>query len=183
MTWIAGHTKIGGNERADEEDKKAAINPTVSRRFKYKPLKSARVRQIKAEVKQQWLGAWNNNTHTAHALRRSMKARGFKTGGKFYNHITSRKMAATLARLRTGRCGLRQYLHRFKRADSPYCDCGDGKETVEHYLLECPMYTEARNMLRRNVGAGKMNVPSLLGQPKLIKHTMEFITSTKGMQI
>ena len=58
-----------------------------------------------------------------------------------------------------------------------------GKETVEHYLLECTLHKEARNVLRRNVGAGKMNVPSLLGQPKLIKHAIEFVTSTKGTQI
>ncbi len=183
MTWIPGHANIEGNEQADEEAKKAAIDPTVGRRFKYKPLKSARIRQIKAEAKQQWSNMWNNNVRTAHGLRRSMKTRGFKTGSKFYNHITSRKTAATLTRLRTGHCGLKQYLYRFKRADSPYCDCGDGKETVEHYLLECTLHREARNILRRNVGAGKMRVPSLLGQPKLIKHTMEFITSTKGMQI
>ena len=124
----------------------------MGRHFKHKPLKSARARLIKAEAMQQWLNVWNNNTRTGHALRRSMKIRGFKTGSKFYNHITSRRTAATLARLRTGHCGLKQYLHRFKHADSPYCDCGDGKETVEHYLLECVLHKEARNILRRKVG-------------------------------
>src|SRR5947207_12209728 len=118
-------------------------------------MKSARSRLIKAEAKQQWLSTWNNNTRTGHTLRRSMKVPGFKTGSKFYNHISSRKVAATLARLRTGHCGLNQYLHRFKRTESPYCECGDGKETVEHFLLECTLYTAARNVLRRNVGAGK----------------------------
>jgi ribonuclease HI len=183
VTWIPGHAEIEGNERADQEAKQAAKSPAMGRHFKHKPLKSARIRLIKAEAKQQWRYAWNNNTHTGHALRRNMKARGFKTGSKFYNQISSRKAAATLARLRTGHCGLNQYLHRCKRADSPYCDCGDGKETVEHYLLECVLHKEARNSLRRKVGMGKMKVPSLLGQPKLIKHTMEFITSTKGTQI
>ena len=155
----------------------------MGRHFKHKLLKSTHTRLIKAEAKQQWLSMWSNNMCMGRALRRNMKMRDFKTGEKFYNNITSRRTAATLARLRTGHCGLKQYLHRFKHADSPYCDCGDGKETVEHYLLECTLYKAARNVLRRNAGARKMNVPSLLGQPKLIKHTMEFITSTKGVQI
>ena len=53
ITWIPGHAKIEWNERADEEAKKAAIDPTIGRRFKHKPLKSARIRQIKADAKQQ----------------------------------------------------------------------------------------------------------------------------------
>ncbi len=183
VMWIPGHAKIEGNERADEEAKKAAKNPSTGLPFKHKPLRSARGRLIKAEANQQWRSTWNNNTRTAHALRRFMKTKGFQIGGKYYNRISNRKAAATLVRLRTGHCGLKQYLYRFKQADSPYCDCGDGKETVEHYLLECNLYTVERNTMRKGVGTGRMKVPMLLGQPKLAKHVLEFIASTKGGQI
>jgi hypothetical protein len=33
--------------------------------------------------------------------------------------------------------------------NSPYCQCGYGKETVEHYLLECREYRDQRGKLRK----------------------------------
>jgi len=71
-------------------------------------------------------------------------------------------------------------MHRFKIKDSPYCECGNGKETVEHYLLECRKYNEQRKKLRREVGPGRMRIEKLLGYPKLVKHTLEFVANTKG---
>ena len=29
-------------------------------------------------------------------------------------------------------------------SDTPLCDCGNGEETIEHYLLYCCLYAEAR---------------------------------------
>jgi ribonuclease HI len=54
ITWIPGHAEIEGNVRADLEAKKAARNPTSSQLFHHRPLKSARIRCIKANAKQQW---------------------------------------------------------------------------------------------------------------------------------
>jgi hypothetical protein len=93
--------------------------------------------------------------------------------------ILNRSALATLTRLRTGHCGL----HRFKLADTPYCSCGHGKETVEHYLLECRAYAKQRKELRQKVRAGGMRVEKLLEYPKLVKHTVEFVASQKGLQI
>ena len=47
IIWIPGHAEIDGNERVDAEAKNAALNPALSRSFKYKPLKSARIMAIK----------------------------------------------------------------------------------------------------------------------------------------
>lgn len=73
------------------------------------------------------------------------------------------------------------YLHRFNISDSPYCECGYGKETVEHYLLQCRTYKEERKKLRKEAGAGKMKIQVLLGNPKVLKHTMQYITNTKRL--
>lgn len=43
---IPGHSEIEGNERADLEVKKIAINPTISRPFHHRPLKSARASEL-----------------------------------------------------------------------------------------------------------------------------------------
>ena len=63
------------------------------------------------------------------------------------------------------------------------CECGQGQETVEHYLLECRKHTAQRKKLRKEVGVERMKVYKLLGDPKLIKHIMEYIATTKGADI
>ena len=73
-----------------------------------------------------------------------MKQKGVKTGAKLYNTLPSRKAVAMLVRLCTRHCKLNHYMDQFKIKDSPYCECGNGKATVEHYLLECRKYNEQR---------------------------------------
>ena len=58
-----------------------------------------------------------------------------------------------------------------------------GKETMEHYLLSCQKYNEPRKKLQREVEPGKMRVEKLLTSPRLIKHAMEYVATTKGMEI
>ena len=183
LVWVPGHSEIEGNEIADTEAKKAATDPAAARPFHHKPLRSARVQSIKAAAKAQWFKDWGNNTKTSYALRRILNRPGTTGGTKLYNRILNRSAIAALTRLRTGHCGLNHYLYRFQLADTPYCSCGHGKETVEHYLLECQLYVEQRKELHKNVGVGRMKVEKLLGYPKLIEHTVEFVASTKGLQI
>ena len=159
------------------------MDPILNQSHKYKPLKSARVRYIKTTTKKQWQTIWSNNTKTATALRRIIKGKYAKTGPSLYNEIANRNEAAVIAQLRTGHCGLNRYLHRFKLRNSPYCQCGYGKETVEHYLLECRNYREQRKKLREKVGNGKMRMERLLGDPKTIKHTVEYIKETERLGI
>jgi hypothetical protein len=81
--------------------------------------------------------------------------------------------------MRTGHCGLNKYLHRFGKRYSPYCSCGSAKETVEHFILECPNYKIKRKELRKRVGAWKMRIDKLLRDIELLKHTMEYVRTTK----
>ena len=107
-----------------------------------------------------------------------MKGKCTKAGPALYNEIGDRNSAAKIVQLRTGHCGLNRYLHRFGHKNSPYCQCGYGKETVEHFLLECRNYNEQRKKLRKEVRVVNMRVARLLGDTKLIGHTVEFIKAT-----
>ena len=55
-----------------------------------------------------------------------------------------------LTRLRVGLSHLRshKYLHSFRDTNSPFCSCVNNEhETVEHYLLYCPLYLHLRSEL------------------------------------
>lgn len=180
IMWIPGHSEIQGNERADAEAKKAATASNLTQLPRQRPLKSARARYIKAAAREQWRAAWNGGSKTAKALRHitKIKRRGDKVGPKLYNGIKNRSTAAMITQLRTGHCGLNHYLHRFGINESPFCECGYGKETVEHFLLECRKYKEQRKKLREAAGTGNMKVGILLGDPSKIRHTMAYIKET-----
>ena len=112
-----------------------------------------------------------------------MEGRYAKNGLKLYSKLSDRDTVAKIVQLRTGHCGLNHYLHRFSINDTPYCECGYGKETVEHFLLECRRYKEQRRTLRREVGVGKMRVDRLLGDPRVIKKTLEYVKSTGRLKV
>ena len=133
-------------------------------------------------AKQQWAREWSENEKTAAHLRRILMKPGTICGPKLYNGIPSRNTCAKLVQLRTGHCGLNYYLHRFGIKESPLCECGYGKETVEHFLIECRRYRDQRSELRKNVGTRKMRVDSLLGDPEVVKHTVEYIMAISRME-
>lgn len=47
----------------------------------------------------------------------------------------------------------REYLYKYKHVDDPYCPHCEGKiQNAEHVLMECRMYTTAKNILEREIG-------------------------------
>jgi hypothetical protein len=183
IVWIPGHMDIEGNEMADQAAKKAATPTETHMPFKHKALKSARSTSIKDASKQEWERLWKNGKQNSKQLRRITAKQHTAKGLKLYNGITSRSRISQIARLRTGHCSLNQYLHRFNIEESPLCECGSGSiENVEHYLLICSRYDRQRAQLINKAGIGSMWIEKLLGYPKLIKHTLEYVENTKRMK-
>ena len=183
VIWISGHEGIEGNEEADKGAKNAAPNPPPKQNLHHThhPMKSAISRHIKEKAKAQWLEEWRKGTKTAANLQRLMRQRGAKIGPKLYNNMVM-KNAAQPVQLRTGHCRLNNYLHRYGHSQTSYCECGVGKETVEHYLMECRKYKkERRNMqqeIKKKTGKWRISMIKLLGDPEIIKFTMKFIKET-----
>ena len=100
------------------------------------------------------------------------------TGPTLYGALQQRKHAVLIARLRTGHCHLNEYLYRFNIIETPECECGAEKETVDHFLLNCELYDEERDELRRRVRAQGMGISVLLGDNELIRDTVEYIEKT-----
>ena len=71
-----------------------------------------------------------------------------------------------MLQLRTGYSKLNDYRHKLAQVETRYYECGQ-IETVQHYLLECPLYDEARytlmKRLREQLGIHAPNIYTLLG--------------------
>jgi hypothetical protein len=69
------------------------------------------------------------------------------------------------------------------KVDSPFCECGYGKETVQHFLLECCRFKNERKKLRQEVGTGRMKIAWLPGNKNSASHTMEYVDSIGRLRI
>jgi hypothetical protein len=186
LVWIPGHMDINGNEAADKAAKHAA-NPSqvqLPQTRPYPTMKAARNAEIHQRHNNEWMRNWQTGKENAMQLRRICKTPLAESGIKLYGSLKTRRDIATAVRLRTGHCGLNNYLHRIGIEESPMCPCGNGnKETVKHLLLKCETYEEERNRLRKQMGNRMLRMEILLGDSKAIKLTLEFIKQTKRLEI
>lgn len=81
---------------------------------------------------------------------------------EIYEEWSWRERSA-LAQLRTDMAKLNSYLHRIKAVNSEQCACGHARETVEHFLFECPQWDEQRKELRASTSTGWNDLSLRLG--------------------
>ena len=92
---------------------------------------------IKTEVEKLWTHEWihsSTGTHTKRFFPRPSDATCLK--GRYIHH--------ELTQVLTGHCKLNHHLHKIKKTASPMCECGQGTETVEHFLFHCAKFTDQR---------------------------------------
>jgi hypothetical protein len=81
---------------------------------------------------------------------------------QLYDHL-SWKEASALAQLRTGMARLNYYLHKIRAEPSDQCDCGQARETVEHFLFRCTKWTALRGEMLQCTDTRRGNLSFYLG--------------------
>ncbi|TFY62485.1 hypothetical protein EVJ58_g3830 [Rhodofomes roseus] len=184
LRWVPGHRGIDGNEHADEEAKKAARGDSSPLgdlpEYLRTPLPasiSALRRHLLDQVKTAASQRWKESPCHA-ALSRidpDMPSRKFS---KLVAPLP-RRHASLLIQMRTGHAPLNHHLHRIRRSDTDRCPaCHERRETVRHYLLECPEYKPQRDWLRREIGRRAGSLQHLLSKPDTIRPLFRFIHAT-----
>ena len=73
------------------------------------------------------------------------------------------KEATVLAQLRTGMARLSVYLHRINAAPTDECECGQARETVDHFLFRCRRWTQHRSEMMQCTEIHRGNISFYLG--------------------
>lgn len=85
-----------------------------------------------------------------------------KTYGKVAERLP-RRQASILIQLRTEHVPLQKFFFRIQKEDTPTCpSCRTTRETVYHYLMECPAFNEQRDQLARDAGPAARSMKDLL---------------------
>ena len=125
-------------------------------------MKSAQNRSIQSMIKTKWEIELKMGKENARRLRSITQYPDTSRELKLYETL-ERKHVILISPLRTGHYHLNQYLHRFDIVETSECECEAEKEIVEYYLLNCELYDEERDVLRRRVEAQRMRTGILLG--------------------
>ena len=189
LKWVAAHKGVVGNERVDEEAKKAAqgessppeeLPPFLRKRL---PYSTSAVKQEFAEgQKVRWKEAWR-------ASPRYARFQHIDTDFPFnkYRKISdrlSRSQASLLMQLQTGHIPLNSYLFRIKKSATSHCALCWGiarltvTETVVHYLFECQAYGEERYDMDRVLGRLSRDLRGILASLDGIKELLKYVGRT-----
>jgi RNase H len=188
MRWVPGHEGIEGNERADEEAKRAAKGET-SHEWEipiecwgvFPISRAAEIQRHNAELNRQAWAIFAKSPRAPLALEidPTMPSAAFS---RITKNMPCRH-ASLLVQLRTGHVALNKYLHKIGKADSPICpQCRRTQESVHHYLFRCPAFSKQRKKLEKRLKRGANSIKTLLGGHKAMKHLFRYIHNTKWLE-
>ncbi|KAG5886320.1 hypothetical protein JTB14_034783 [Gonioctena quinquepunctata] len=132
--WSEGHIGIAGNELADI----AARDATGQNYLNDIPLRPEDIKtHLKNRIRAKWNQEWNDSNHKLKSIKNKVDEIL-----PFPSHQKRERVALT--RLRIGHTHITSsYLLCGSRP--PICDTCEVQLTVEHLLLVCPLYAQARN--------------------------------------
>ncbi|KAF5335307.1 hypothetical protein D9611_011657 [Ephemerocybe angulata] len=185
LKWISAHSDVKRNEKVDEEAKKAARGTTTFALGLPPMLRPGLPRSISTlkeetrnEARKRWTELWRESKR-GEGFRETDAEFPFKSYQKQTSQLT-RSQNSLLVQIRTGHIPLNGYLFIRKKAETNVCQkCRSGKkETLEHFLYDCPAYRAQRTIMDREHGRDKRNMPKIMGKLEHVRALIRFTNRT-----
>ncbi|MBW0546471.1 hypothetical protein O181_086186 [Austropuccinia psidii MF-1] len=147
LLWCPGHTGVTGNELADTEAKKAALDPTTSS-FELKPSLTKLMQETVTE------GIVNPFTEEEILRTKHLKSNP-KVLTKEMNKL-EKAQSSILNQLRSEHVGLNKYLKRIHLRGDPLCETCNRPESVNHFMTYCRRYKAQQKRMKYNLKKKKI---------------------------
>jgi ribonuclease HI len=186
VRWTPGHVDIEGNERADEEAKKAITDGSSQGLPSF-------LRKALPKSKSMMQQAYNKKLRgvASKSWQKSLRYQRMKDinpalPSPAFLRLTAklpRKHTAILFQLRSGHVPLARHLYRLGKAESPICPCCNmHDESVDHFLFFCPAHAAARHAMYYVGGRDARVKSQLLSQPALLSLLFRFVAHTAHLR-
>ncbi|CAF3646749.1 unnamed protein product [Rotaria socialis] len=169
--WVPGHIGVAGNERADGAAKDASRLEAPQRALPH----SDYMASYYTTFLQHWQDTWEKKENN--------KLRIIKKDVRPWHNpnLPSRRQEIALARLRMGHTRLTHgYL--MESGAPPYCMSCIVPMTVEHFLVECPDYSDERKLCFGKImtTSSPLTISRVLGENDIFDHSliMQFLNLT-----
>jgi len=169
LLWVPAHSNIDGNEKADELAKKGALSKFIGPEPVIGTPYSNIRRKITTLRSKMFVSHWNNLPSCRQA-KNCIKID--KKTSKFLLNVSRTRLKKYVGTV-TGHFGFNNHLTTIGKRTDPSCECGEHRETAEHFLCYCPAFITAR---RKHLGGYTIRYNLIRSlQPKDI---LNYITST-----
>ena len=158
ISWIPSHMEIEGNEKADEL---AKVGTTLASHMPFVGTTAHARQTAKERLLKDWTRQWKAAPKTGHFAIADRIPPSMRPTPQFRRLDGRREVFGRLVQCRTGHGYNGEYYRRFVPTESTRCQCGEGLQTREHVLRECPLYNEHRPYLRKV--SEDISLPEILG--------------------
>lgn len=175
ISWCPSHCGIPGNDLADAVAKKGLSKPPSTEAW---TSMSHIYRRATASTIDKWKTDWATKDARNHSGLGRVYRRICQDSLQFRTRATAfdfGRQWPIYTQLKTGIGPFKSHLFLIRKADSPVCSCGR-RQTGIHLLLSCPLFSEERKVLRKDIAP--LSLPVVFCTDKGKKTLRAFLEAT-----
>ena len=105
-------------------------------------------REVRKQLSKEWQRSWDRQSEGGANSYYCLKP---KVPNERFHSVGKKRVEAKLIRVQTGHSRLRDHFNKLFPDESPNCQCGNNRQTVNHIMLDCHLLQKEREDLMDKV--------------------------------